>query len=105
MDEYIAVNDDEFFKKHVCRECGANYSEGKYCTSCGARVIEPEEKVIDYRTIPVVYGPPPDLAEIECDVCHSTWSTYRSWGDKKSKKTFCPNCGKCFTVRDFKSFF
>lgn len=95
----------DFIEQRSCRHCGASLEEGqKFCKRCGQSAVNPRIEVIDYRDIPVLYGPPPAFADVVCKACGAKWSTSRNRFDRDDTKRYCPECGAETIITDFKEY-
>ncbi len=93
-----------YINQYECRHCGAclaNSGSQKYCMRCGRPVADFRTAVIDYRTIPVVYGPPPIQADVTCSSCGAELTFEKGEFGKENNRRYCPKCGALIEVNGF----
>ena len=74
-------------KVKVCGNCRNTWREGdKYCRYCGAPLINPSYKILEFYTI---YGPMPVKRKHACSECGFEWTTEMMI----DKERYCPKCG------------
>ena len=97
----------DFSERLKCRHCRAYLNENqKYCTKCGRSVKNPVVKLVDYRSMPVLYGPPPVFADLICTACGEKWSVLKdNPKDRKEEVTYCPRCGLQTVARNFRDIY
>ena len=59
------------FEELVCPQCGESFEDGKFCMKCGAKLQKTkiEMDYFDYADVQLVYGPPPEFANVKCQKC------------------------------------